>query len=85
MLNDTFGEISPGLLPVSVNGITYHSTYDDIVERLGLTVTEGADDPHDGDSFSIICHTDSYRLTIFGKDNLVNNIIFNVMTENHAT
>lgn len=85
MLNDNFGEISLEMLTVSVNGITYHSTYDDIVERLGLTITEGAEDSHNSETFSIICHTDSYRLSIFGKDNLVNNIIFNVMTENQET
>ncbi len=70
------------MLPISINGVTYGTSYNDMVSRLGLTVKEGMDDPNtSGTAFTVFGYTESYRIMISGSKAEVRSITLNVLSK----
>lgn len=71
----------PDMFPISINGITIGSSYDDIVEQLGFTVDENQEDPNvSNESFVVTGYTESYYVRIIGFDATINHITLGLRT-----
>lgn len=72
----------PEIYPISVNGVTIGTMYDDMVARLGFTADESSGDPNtSGKSFTVTGLTDSYYVRIMGKEAKINHITIGPKTE----
>ena len=65
----------PEVYPISMNGVTIGTKYDDMKARLGFTADESSGDTNtSGKSFTVTGLTDSYYIRIIGKDAEINHI-----------
>jgi len=68
-------ESYPEIYPISVNGVTIGTKYDDMVARLGFTVSESSEDPNTSEkSFTVTGMTDSYYVRIIGRKSVIDHI-----------
>ena len=73
-LSNLFNKEGVELLPISVNGVTLGTSYDDMVARLGFTVGEDKDDPHESGRFFITADTETYHIQIVGSNDSIHSI-----------
>lgn len=80
--DDLMNEEPIELYPISVNGVTYGTSYDDMVSRLGVTDEERVEDPNTSEtSFQVVEYTESYRILIYGSKAKVRSITLNVLSK----
>lgn len=70
----------PEIYPISINGVTIGSTYDDVVEKLGLAPVSDDFDPYKNDfgNFALTVSTENFNLIINGSDFTVNYILISI-------
>ena len=65
----------PEIYPISINGVTIGTKYDDMVTRLGFTVSESSENPNTSDkSFTVTGMTDNYYVRIIGRKAVIDHI-----------
>ena len=70
---DSDADIIKGNYPISINGVTIGSDYDEIIEKLGFEPSESGK-PNENGVFSLMGKSESYGIIIRGKDLKVTNL-----------
>lgn len=70
----------PEIYPISINGVTIGTSYDDVVDKLGLTPISDDMDPYKNDfgNFALTVSTENFNLIINGSDFTVNYILISI-------
>lgn len=76
-------ETYPDIYPISINGVTMGTNYDEVVEKLGLTPISDDLDPYKNDNgtFAFSLNTESFNLLINGTNFKVNYILISLEEE----
>lgn len=78
--DESDSEHCPEIYPISINGVTIGTTYDEVVEKLGLAPISDDFDPYKNDfgNFALSEDTENFRIIINGTNFKVNYILISI-------